>query len=206
MEQISIFNWLLLNCLPAWAVVPIIQVKDRFSNQIITKEVIIIISINLDWWSSRKINNEIVTLVESRLSCVKLVILLLIDNILTTLNVQVWVRKREGISLRKIEAFDHIESDFALGNFVQHGSQLLLEYEVIQFLENFQLCKSSLVYVFLELLHGLIKIVKIINFVDVEVFKVEIEFLRIALDLVYQFDKPLDLINRTCDLLLRLFL
>ena len=63
-EQITVLDWLLLDGLPSLAKVPIIQVKYCLSNQIIAKEVIIVICKDFNRWRSGKIDDEVVTLVE----------------------------------------------------------------------------------------------------------------------------------------------
>lgn len=110
MEECSILDWLIFYALPFFIKVPIIKIQFSNTNQIISEEVVIIVSLHNQERSTWERNVEIVALVESWVSVVDLVVFSLTINLGATFHDKIGVRRREEIFLGKVEAFKHVDS------------------------------------------------------------------------------------------------
>ena len=110
MVKCSILDWLIFYALPFFIKVPIIKIQFGNTNQIISKEVVIIVSLHNQERSTWERNVEIVALVESWVSVVYLVVFSLVVHLRATFHDKIRVRRREEIFLGKVEAFKHVDS------------------------------------------------------------------------------------------------
>lgn len=110
MVERSILDWLIVYALPFFIEVPIIKIQFSNTNQIISKEVVIIVSLHNQERSTWERNVEIVALVESWVGVVDLVVFSLVVYLGTTFYDEIGIRRREEIFLGKVEAFKHVDS------------------------------------------------------------------------------------------------
>ena len=150
MSQVSVLDGLFLYSLPSLAKVSIIEVKSGYSDQFISKEVIVIISIDLHNWGSWEIYDKIITFVEFWGSCIQLIIFLLIEFFLTTCYIKIGIRGRKSIFLCKVESLKHIKSYFTLCDGVQPCGKLCIEQVITQMLINLELLNSRWFYIIIS--------------------------------------------------------
>jgi len=89
--QGSKFNRFVLNSFPLSTVISCIEIYRCLSNKVISKEIIIIIRVNLQIWCSWQLNLEFIAFVEFRMWLVQLIIFSFTDFLLTTFNKEVWI-------------------------------------------------------------------------------------------------------------------
>ena len=110
MVERSILDWLIVYALPFFIEVPIIKIQFSNTNQIISEEVVIIVSLHNQERSTWERNVEIVALVESWVGVVDLVVFSLVVYLGATFYDEIGIRRREEIFLGKVEAFKHVDS------------------------------------------------------------------------------------------------
>ena len=110
MEECSILDWLIFYALPFFIKVPIVKIQFSNTDQIISEEVVVIVSLHDQERSTWERNVEIVALVESWVSVVYLVVFSLVVYLGATFHDKIGVRRREEIFLGKVEAFKHVDS------------------------------------------------------------------------------------------------
>ena len=110
MVECSILDRLIFYALPFFIKVPIVKIQFGNTDQIISEEVVIIVSLHNQERSTWERNVEIVALVESWVSVVQLVVFSLVVHLRATFHDKIRVRRREEIFLCKVEAFKHVDS------------------------------------------------------------------------------------------------
>ena len=148
--KISILNWFIQYWAPLFWEKSIIKIQFGQPNQIISKEVIIVVCPDLNNWRSWKRHIKIITFVKFWLSCIKLIILLLVIFFFTAFNYQKWIRFREKISLGKIESLQHVNSCSSLNFSFKSGNKVLWKNIVGNKFINFHLSKTTFSHVFFE--------------------------------------------------------
>ena len=91
MVELSLFNWLLIQLLPRWHKEPVVEIYDRFTNQIITKNQIVVIDFNNERWSPWESYWEVNSLIKNGIWLIILVILSIVEDLFTASNVQIRV-------------------------------------------------------------------------------------------------------------------
>mmetsp|Transcript_8380 Transcript_8380/g.7746 ORF Transcript_8380/g.7746 Transcript_8380/m.7746 type:complete len:239 (-) Transcript_8380:905-1621(-) len=115
MEEVSEFYGLFFDLLPFRVEEPVIQVDACLPNQVISKQVVIVVGFQDQGRSPRELSIELIHLIELRVRLIQEVVVSLIVLFLPTLQLQVRIRKGPYIPLSKVKALQHIQSYQALG-------------------------------------------------------------------------------------------
>ena len=98
MVKLSRLNRLLIDGLPFGVEVPVIQIDRGFSNQVISKEHIVIIRFNDKRRRSWESHSEIVTLGKDWVWLVSLILVLLVDLVLAASDYEVGITRRTQVT------------------------------------------------------------------------------------------------------------
>lgn len=133
MIKFPVFDWLVLDCSPFWAIQSVIEINNGLSDQVISKQIIIVICLDLQRWSSWKFACELKALIESWVCFVKLVLVSPIEHLFTASDYDVWIRRRAQISTREVISLKEVKSNQTIlwsGElFRKHGIITSLEQE-----------------------------------------------------------------------------
>jgi hypothetical protein len=95
--------------LPVNTEIPIIQVDCCFTDKIVSKKIIVVVSGNNDARRTRKLDIEIENLVELGIWLVQLVLISFIVDHCATLDSQVWIRLTAYVVRSEIKSLKHVQ-------------------------------------------------------------------------------------------------
>lgn len=151
MIELTILNWLLFDGLPLWREETVVQVHYRLSYKIVSKEVIIVIGLDHKRRCTWEFNIEFKVLVELRVSSIKLVVLPLIINFLTTCQDAIRIRSSPQVLISKVISFYQVYSTETLSLSYHHPSNNILIGILQQEIRHSQLTQSYLLHLLLKL-------------------------------------------------------
>jgi len=111
MVQLSILNGFILNRLPLGAEEPIIKINRSLSNQLITKQEIIIKDLDNNVRIARELTLHLIHLVEFGVWLVNLVVVLLVENLGATFYVRVGITVRSDVTLSHVVTFQKVQAN-----------------------------------------------------------------------------------------------
>lgn len=114
MEELPVLDWLVVYLQPLRTELSVIQIDQRLSDEIIAKEIIVVVGRNLHRLSSWKRCAELVPLEESWVGLIDLVFVTAREDFPSTLDHNIRVRERSNISRRKIKALEKIQAHLHL--------------------------------------------------------------------------------------------
>ena len=112
--DLSLLDGLLLDCLPVAIEEAIIQVDRSLSNEVVTEQVIEVVSLDLDHGRAWELTGELEELVELGVGLIKLIVVTLGELAITTPDEQVRVAEGANITTSKVETLKHIKLNLAL--------------------------------------------------------------------------------------------
>ena len=114
MVDLAVFHGLITQGSPLGQEIPVLQVDPTSSNQVITKQVIVVHDVNLDRWAAWEDNWEVEVHAKLGFGVIKRVVVSLIELLISARNLDVWIRETSNISRGKIVSIDHIDANDAL--------------------------------------------------------------------------------------------
>lgn len=103
--ELSVLNWFFIESLPISREESIVQVDYGFSNQVISKQVVVVISFDDKWRSAWKVSFKFEILVELGVRFIQLVVITIAFNVITKGHDKVRVTEGTNVSLSEVIAF-----------------------------------------------------------------------------------------------------
>ena len=91
MVDLSVFNRFIVYLLPIWAEEPVVKVNCGLAYEIVSKQVVIVVSLNNNWGCPWEFSIELVHFIEFGVWLVQLVVVPLVVLLLTAFDLQVRV-------------------------------------------------------------------------------------------------------------------
>ena len=126
--NLAVLNRLLLDCLPVTVEEAIVEVDGSLSNEVISEQVVEVISLNLDHGRSWEFTSELEELVDLRVGFVKLIVVAFGEFAVSASDDKIGVRERADIAGGEVESFQHVELNDTLGL----AEELLLDDLVVR--------------------------------------------------------------------------
>lgn len=109
MVQLSVLNWLILNCSPLRREEAIVKVDDTPADQVVAKKIIVVPSFDFNRCRSREPRVELEHLMKLGIWFVQLILILLADYLFAQSDFHVRIRERADIPRSKVEALKQVE-------------------------------------------------------------------------------------------------
>lgn len=123
MVKLAILNGLLLELAPLVRVVAVVEVYDGATDKVVTKQHIVIVSLNDYALCTRERHVEVKHLVEARIGLVLLIALSPALHLVAALDDYIWIREGANVSRAEVETLQKIQTCDTL-----HRSRQLLQH------------------------------------------------------------------------------
>lgn len=114
MIKLPVFDWFVEETAPFRREEAIVKINYGLTNKVISEEIVVVISLNLKGLGSWEPATEFKNLVDLWIWFIKLVLISHTENLLSTFDDHVGVRKRAHVSRCKVKSLKNIESHKAV--------------------------------------------------------------------------------------------
>jgi len=90
---------------------PVIKIYFGHSNEIVSKQVVEVVSVDVKWSSTRERNVEVEMAEDLGVSFIELVVIAVTNSFFAALDFDIWIRMASYVSRCKLEPFKNINSD-----------------------------------------------------------------------------------------------